>query len=320
MADGKLSIGQASKRTGIPVKTLRFYSDQGLVPPSGRSRSGYRLYSETDLAKLDLVRTLRDAGLGLPAIGQVLRHEQSLRDVLHLRLGAIEAHIVSLRNVASALRAALHHGEPTEADLRRLYTVTHLTNEERKAQITRFYDRISDGIAMDSGWKEQMIDALSPKLPDDPSPEQLDAWIELSELIADPDFIATMRALSLDTWKQNFDSVAFQRASTEAADAATVALANGFGPDSAEARRIVERLLHASAAAYGKSVDAAFRSEFMLRFKQHDPRASRLWELSAILNGRPSEPAKWKWIEEWKWLTAASVQHLGAQAPAKMSA
>ena len=76
MADGTLSIGQASKRTGLSVKTLRYYSDQGLVPPSARSRSGYRLYSETDLAKLDLVRTLREAGLSLDAIGRVLRREQ----------------------------------------------------------------------------------------------------------------------------------------------------------------------------------------------------------------------------------------------------
>src|SRR5512141_887441 len=42
MAREWLSIGEAAKRTGIPVKTLRFYSDEGLVPPSGRSTSGSR--------------------------------------------------------------------------------------------------------------------------------------------------------------------------------------------------------------------------------------------------------------------------------------
>lgn len=310
MAEGTLSIGQASRRTGIPVKTLRFYSDEGLVPPSARSPKGYRLYSELDLAKLDLVRTLRDAGLGLDAIGRVLRREQSLVDVLRLRLEVIEAHVTSLRTVASAIRAALREGEPTEADLRRLVTVTRLTDTERKAQIARFYDRVSEGIPMDEGWKKQMIDALAPNLPDVPSPEQLDAWIEMSALLNDADFIAMMRALSLASWQPDFDAVAYQRASTEAAEAAKAAIAAGHAPESEQARAILERLLEASAAAYGKPNDAAFRTEFQRRFREHDPRASRLWELSAILNGRDGTPRRWHWIEEWKWLSAAAVHHL----------
>jgi len=55
-------------RTGLPVKTLRFYSDAGLLPPAERSRSGYRLYSQDALVRLDLIRTLRDAALGLDSI------------------------------------------------------------------------------------------------------------------------------------------------------------------------------------------------------------------------------------------------------------
>lgn len=308
MADGTLSIGQASKRTGLSVKTLRYYSDQGLVPPSARSRSGYRLYSETDLAKLDLVRTLREAGLSLDAIGRVLRREQSLTTVLQARLAAIEAHVTSLRNVASALRAALRDGEPTEADLRRLVTVTQLTYAERKAQITRFYDRVSEGIPMDDEWKARMVDALTPKLPEQPSPAQLDAWIEMSELLADPDFIVSMRELSRASWTPGFDSVAYQRAANEAALAAREALAAGHTPDSERARAILEQLLQASADARGSTNDDAFRAEFMQRFYQHDPRAARLWELSAILNGSDDAPARWQWDAEWTWLSAAARQ------------
>ena len=49
MAKERHSIGAVAKRTGISVKTLRFYADEGIVPPSGRSESGYRLYSDTDV-------------------------------------------------------------------------------------------------------------------------------------------------------------------------------------------------------------------------------------------------------------------------------
>ena len=39
----RLTIGQLARRTGLSVKTIRWYSDQGLVPPAGRTASGYRL-------------------------------------------------------------------------------------------------------------------------------------------------------------------------------------------------------------------------------------------------------------------------------------
>ena len=84
MAKALLPIGKVSERTGIPVKTLRFYADEGLVLPTGRSRSGYRLYGDEDVTKLELVRTLRDAGLGLPAIRSVLAREVQA-DKLHQR-------------------------------------------------------------------------------------------------------------------------------------------------------------------------------------------------------------------------------------------
>jgi DNA-binding transcriptional MerR regulator len=64
MARQTLTIGELSRHSGVPVKTLRFWSDEGLLPPATRSRNGYRLYGEDATIRVDLVRTLRDAGLG----------------------------------------------------------------------------------------------------------------------------------------------------------------------------------------------------------------------------------------------------------------
>ena len=63
MVAGQLTIGELSRRTGLPVKTLRFWSDEGLLPPASRSVSGYRLYSEEALVRLNLLRTLRASRL-----------------------------------------------------------------------------------------------------------------------------------------------------------------------------------------------------------------------------------------------------------------
>ena len=48
-----LTIGQLARRTGLSVKTIRWYSDQGLVPPAGRTAAGYRLFRATLLANLE---------------------------------------------------------------------------------------------------------------------------------------------------------------------------------------------------------------------------------------------------------------------------
>lgn len=302
MADGKLSIGQVSKRTGIPVKTLRFWSDEGLVPPSGRTQSGYRLYSEADLVKIDLVRTLRDAGLGLDAIGAVLRREHSLADVMRLRLTAVEAHIASLRNVAAALRAALRSANPSDRELRRLWAVTHLSNEERKATIERFYDQVAEGLPVDPTWSKSMVDAIAPNLPDDPTPEQLDAWIELAEIFSDPSFVASMREASRQTWTGEFDAVLYQRVSDRTVAEAKEAMAAGERETSERARAIAERFIVESAPCWKRSPDAAFRAEMRERFARHDARASRVWELVATMKGSPATASK---VAEWTWLVKA---------------
>jgi DNA-binding transcriptional MerR regulator len=76
-----ISIGELSRRTGIPVKTIRYYSEIGLVPETGRTSAGYRRYNEAAVARLELVRTLRDLGLNLAAIRSVGDRQISIEDV-----------------------------------------------------------------------------------------------------------------------------------------------------------------------------------------------------------------------------------------------
>ncbi|MDI1442689.1 MerR family transcriptional regulator [Polyangium sp. 6x1] len=297
-----LTIGELSRRTGIPVKTLRFYSDEGLLPPARRSRANYRIYDEEQVVRVELVRTLREAGVDLATIRKVLARDLSLADALRLRLAAVEAHVNSLSRIAAALRGALR-GEPSENDLRRLWTVTRLSNEERKAVITRFYEQVADGVAMDGAWMQGMIDATAPKLPDDPTPAQLDAWIELAEILADPTFIANMRVMAAVTWSKEVDQAALLRAQSEAVAAAREARARGLGPDSAEALVIAERFVREAASASGKELDDAFEEQLR---RTQDPRTLRYWELVSVMTGEPLSPA----YEDSRWLGAAITRFL----------
>jgi DNA-binding transcriptional MerR regulator len=304
MAKERLAIGELSRRSGVPVKTVRFYSDEGLLPPAERSQSGYRLYQDEALVRLDLIRTLREAGLGLDSIKKVLRRETSLADALRLRLVAVEAHVASLQRIGAALRAALR-SEPDEDDVRRLCAVTRLSNEERKAVIEAFYDRVSEGIPIDEKWKRQMVEASAPKLPDNPTREQLDAWIELAELVSDPTFVESLRTNAKEVWGK-FDMDAMRRAGDEVARSAKDAILRSLTPESNEAKQIVERYGAALAAARGGTFDDATRRGMRDRFERHDPRAARYWELVSALNGTPSVAST---VSEWKWITRAVLHH-----------
>jgi Cu(I)-responsive transcriptional regulator len=67
-----MNIGEAAKATGISVKMLRYYEQIGLVRPALRSLSGYRVYSDKNVAMLRFVRRARDLGFQVKQIAALL--------------------------------------------------------------------------------------------------------------------------------------------------------------------------------------------------------------------------------------------------------
>ena len=68
-----LKVGELAKHTGLTVRTLHHYDEIGLLKPSGRSDSGYRLYSRADVARLHGIQALRHLGLALGDIAAMLQ-------------------------------------------------------------------------------------------------------------------------------------------------------------------------------------------------------------------------------------------------------
>ena len=60
-----ITIGDLAEETGVQPKTIRFYEGRGLLPPPRRSDSGYRLYSDQDIRRLQLNRASRSLGLSV---------------------------------------------------------------------------------------------------------------------------------------------------------------------------------------------------------------------------------------------------------------
>jgi len=135
------SIGDLARRTGLAVRTIRFYSDCGIVAPAGRSPAGYRLYDADAAARLDLVRTLRELGVDLPTIRKVVHRELSLPAVAAAHAEALDVQIRILRLRRAVLTAVARRGStPEEMDL--MHKLARLSEDERQRLIGDFLDTV----------------------------------------------------------------------------------------------------------------------------------------------------------------------------------
>ncbi|WP_425839840.1 MerR family transcriptional regulator [Streptomyces fractus] len=306
--DTFFTIGDLARRTGLTVKAIRFYADSGIVPPTDRSPAGYRLYDIGALARLDLVRTLRDLGLDLAVIRRVLDREVSVPEVAAAHADALEVQIRTLRLRRAVLRAVAKRGStPEEMDL--MHKLAKLSDAERRRLVTDFVDDTFGGVDANAEFVDMMRSAM-PELPDDPEPEQVDAWVKLAELTRDPDFRAAVRRMAKyqAAERARGDSTGLHHELTEAVrDHVGRALDTGVAPASAEARVIVDALTARYAQTFSRADDAGLRNWLLTRLEiAGDPRAERYWHLLAVINGWPVPPSL---TPVFAWFTAALRAH-----------
>ncbi|MFF0487787.1 MerR family transcriptional regulator [Nocardia sp. NPDC004068] len=84
MDDIEHTVGTVAELTGVSIRTLHHYDEIGLLTPTDRSASGYRLYGDADLQRLQRIPFYRELGLGLDAIAAVLNDPQ-VSEEDHLR-------------------------------------------------------------------------------------------------------------------------------------------------------------------------------------------------------------------------------------------
>lgn len=92
-----MNISAASKAAGLPVKTVRYYADIGLVDASSRSEAGYRTYNDVAIRKLVFVRRSRAFGFSIEECRELLglyqdqdRTSSEVKRIASKRLGEIE--------------------------------------------------------------------------------------------------------------------------------------------------------------------------------------------------------------------------------------
>ncbi|MYW63640.1 MerR family transcriptional regulator [Streptomyces sp. SID8379] len=294
-----LTIGQLARRTGLTVRTIRYWSDEGVLHPVTRSDGGYRLYDAESVARLELIRTLRELGLGLDDVRKVLAGERDVAAVAAAHVAALDAQIRVLRLNRAVLSTVAKRKSSTE-EMALMNKLARLSATERKRIMDEFAEEMLHGLdSVDPAIQERMR-GMSAGLPDDPTPEQVDAWVELAELLQDPEFKRRMRQAAeynaADRTPEDRAGASMQflkKLVVVAGDAVRA----GVDPASPEADAALRELL-------GPDADRAAVLDRLLTTMDH--KVARYRELLTVLKGAPAQPAH---RPEFAWVLAALRAH-----------
>jgi MerR family transcriptional regulator, copper efflux regulator len=121
-----IGIGVLAKRAGVSVDTVRYYEKSGLLSPQARLASGYRRYSELQLARLRFIRRAQDLGFTLKDVRELLGLSKQ-RDVARVKRAAenklkeVEQKISALQRIRAGLAelvtACPGHGQANECPI-----------------------------------------------------------------------------------------------------------------------------------------------------------------------------------------------------------
>jgi DNA-binding transcriptional MerR regulator len=313
-------IGDVARRTGLTVSAIRFYADEGVVAPTAVTGGGFRQYDVHAVARLELVRTLRDLGAGLDDIRRVLAARTTLHDLAETHLRLVETQLRQFRARRAVLRTIVRQHTTTE-QVSLMHKLVSMSDDDRDRLVDEFWDFVTDGLDVDPGYIERLHDRR-PHLPEDPSTEQLEAWIELAEIVQDEDVRTALR----DFFHRTFGSekgklmagpemLARAERHRQLILEAQAARQAGVATDSPQAREIAERV-----AAHSAEFTAAMTGQHDLdrarrSIVEHDPDGrgarwvagstglkllARYHSLVATINGTPGpDPDQAAAIREW---------------------
>ncbi len=160
-------VGELARRTGVSVRTLHHYDEIGLLSPSHRSEAGYRLYTETDVVRLQQIRSLRTLGFSLEEIGAFLKRPDVTPDrVLQLHIAHLREQIELRQRLCDRMEAIAKRWRsdetvPTEEFLKIIEVTTMLDKYYTPEQMEELRQRREalgeDRMRQAEGeWKELM--------------------------------------------------------------------------------------------------------------------------------------------------------------------
>jgi DNA-binding transcriptional MerR regulator len=292
----------------LPVRTIRFYSDSGVLPPTNRSSANHRRYDLNALARLDLIRTLRDLGVDLATIQRVLANEISVPQAAAAHADALDVQIRVLRLRRAVLRAVAKRDSSIQ-EMELMHRIVELSEAERHRIINDFIDSTFGDLDANPEFVTLLRSAM-PELPDEPTAEQVDAWIELAELVQDADFKASVRRMAEHQAAERADgdqTGLHHDLTNQVRDRVQAAIVAGIEPTSAQAVPVLADLVDRYARTFSAADTHEYRAKLLTRLETaNDPRAERYWHLIAVINGWPAASSL---VPIFQWFIQALRHH-----------
>ncbi|MBJ7902911.1 helix-turn-helix domain-containing protein [Streptomyces sp. NPDC003656] len=294
--EGLLSIGELAERAGVTVKTVRFYSDLGLLPEASRSGGGHRRYGPEALDRLRLIRSLRALGLPVPEVGRVLDEGDgltgSLENALDARLRELGSEMAALRWREAALQ--LVRDCPAEERAERLRLVGAVSAPPSTAALARFW-RGALPARLSSRLRSVILDHAVPRPPVDPTPAQVLAFARLHAIATAPCPAGDPRRPARHRTDADCRPDVLYDGLFDAYNLAAADLRTGRTPDRGQA---LDCFVTAHATARDLPDTPAFRRRLdTLLTRAADPMIDRYWELTGVLT--PSPDPTLGAVHEW---------------------
>ncbi|AIQ14020.1 MerR family transcriptional regulator [Paenibacillus durus] len=146
-------VGELAKLTGLTIRTLRYYDQIGLFSPSYHSHSGHRLYTESDIARLQQILSLKELGLSLDEIKAVLADDRiNLFEIISLQIGRIKQTMLAQQKLLQELEHVSNLMQRNESltidDFTKLLAMMRLSHEkyftEQRVNWNAHLDRLGD--------------------------------------------------------------------------------------------------------------------------------------------------------------------------------
>ncbi len=133
--DGFYTSGQFAKKANVTIRTIRYYDKQGLLKPAGVSEGGYRLYTDSDFAKLQKILSLKYLGFSLDEIRSITINDDDndyVDESLRLQLNLVRKRIEHLKLVEQTLTETSRLVMDNQAvDWNKILHLIHITNMEK---------------------------------------------------------------------------------------------------------------------------------------------------------------------------------------------
>ncbi|UAL71551.1 MerR family transcriptional regulator [Streptomyces angustmyceticus] len=286
------SIGELAEQAGVTVKTVRFYSDRGLLPEAGRSAGGHRRYGPGALDRLRLIRSLRTLDLPLPEVRRILAQEDApgaadaLEDAVAGQLRDLGTQLAALRWREAALHLLRDCTPEERAD--RLRLIGAVSIPPSTDVLARFWRHVLPP-RLPARLLSTLLEAAVPQPPADPTPSQVLVFARLHAVATDRRVVdIDVRRLAPRTPDESCRPAVLYEGLVEACALASADVRDRRPPYAGEA---LDCFVAAHAGLRGTRDTPAFRRQLSAQLGRiAHPLLDRYWQLVGELPSASRQP------------------------------